>query len=275
MKAVKTDRGVLLKGSDLDIYKTFDCGQCFRFESIGDNCVAGVAYGKRLVLKDTGDGVLLEGVSAEEYEEVWKDYLDMDRDYEEINRSLSSYEKLQTAAMTGYGIHILNQEPWEALCSFIISQNNNIPRIKKIIEKLCRLYGEETESGVYAFPTPSALLAAGEDGVAQCGCGFRTRYILGAAAQVESGELIPEELIGLSYDQAFERLLQLKGVGPKVANCVLLFGLRHTEAFPVDVWIKRVMDKYFEPDFNPAVFGNHAGIAQQYLFYNERYQPKE
>ncbi len=275
MKAVKTDRGVLLKGSDLDICKTFDCGQCFRFENIGDNCVAGVAFGKRLVLKDTDDGVLLEGVSEEEYEAVWKDYLDMDRDYEGINRSLSSYEKLQTAAATGYGIHILNQEPWEALCSFIISQNNNIPRIKKIIEKLCRLYGEEIEGDVYAFPTPAALLAAGEDGVSQSGCGFRTRYILGAAAQVESGELIPDELIGLSYGQAFERLLQLKGVGPKVANCVLLFGLRHTEAFPVDVWIKRVMEKYFEPNFDPAVFGNYAGIAQQYLFYNERYQPKK
>ncbi len=275
MKAVKTDRGVLLKDSDLDIYKTFDCGQCFRFESVGEDCVAGVAFGKRLVLKNTPEGVLLEGVSAEEYEAVWKDYLDMDRDYEGINRSLSSYEKLQTAAATGYGIHILNQEPWEALCSFIISQNNNIPRIKKIIEKLCRLYGKEIKGGVYAFPTPAALLAAGEEGVAQSGCGFRTRYILGAAAQVESGELIPDELMGLSYGQAFERLLQLKGVGPKVANCVLLFGLRHTEAFPVDVWIKRVMEKYFEPDFDPAVFGSYAGIAQQYLFYNERYQPKK
>ncbi|MBQ3195478.1 MAG: DNA-3-methyladenine glycosylase 2 family protein [Clostridia bacterium] len=274
MKALKTDRGVLLKGTDLDIYKTFDCGQCFRFETVGEDCVTGVAFGKHLVLRSTAEGVILEGVSPEDYEALWKDFLDMDRDYEGINRSLSAYEKLKAAAKTGYGIHILNQEPWEALCSFIISQNNNIPRIKKIIEKLCRLYGEEIKEDVYAFPTPSALLAAGEDGLKESGCGFRARYILAAAAQIESGELVPEELVSMSYDEALERLLKLKGVGPKVANCVLLFGLKHTEAFPVDVWIKRVMEKYFEPDFDPSVFGTYAGIAQQYLFYNERYQPQ-
>ncbi len=274
MKATKHTNGILLTGSDLDIFKTFDCGQCFRFEPLGENTVAGVAFGKRLVLKNTPDGVLLEGVSTEEYESIWKGFLDIDRDYDSINRSFTEYEKLKTAAKAGYGIHILNQDPWEVLCSFIISQNNNIPRIKKIIEKLCRMYGTEIEDGIYTFPSPSALLEAGEEGVAQSGCGFRTRYILGAAQQVESGALIPDELIKATYDQAFLRLTQLKGVGPKVANCVLLFGLKHTEAFPVDVWIKRVMEKYFEPDFDPAVFGNNAGIAQQYLFYNERYQNK-
>ncbi|MBQ4648566.1 MAG: DNA-3-methyladenine glycosylase 2 family protein [Clostridia bacterium] len=270
MKTEFLPSGVLLKDTELDIFKTFDCGQCFRFEKIDENTVCGIAYGRRLVLENSEDGVLLRGVSEEEYEKLWRDFLDMGRDYFDVNEKLSAYEKLKTAAKSGYGIHILNQEPWEALCSFVISQNNNIPRIKKIIEKLCTLYGEETEGG-YAFPTPKALIKAGKEGIALSGCGFRDRYILAAAEAVESGSLDPTELIALPYEEAFKKLTALKGVGPKVANCVLLFGLRHTEAFPVDVWIKKVLDKYFEPDFDPRIFGDWAGIAQQYLFYNERF----
>ncbi len=271
MKTQKCPEGMIISGSDLDIYKTFDCGQCFRFEPV-EGGVAGIAMGKRIVFKALEDGVLLEGVSEEDYQGLWKSYLDMDRDYDAVNKTLAAMDKVKWAAECGYGIHILNQEPWEALCSFIISQNNNIPRIKKIIEKLCLMYGEKIAEGLYAFPTPKSLAEAEEEELRQSGCGFRARYIKEAARAVYEGAVDLEELKALPYEEAFKRLTALKGVGPKVANCVLLFGLGHTEAFPVDVWIKRVLIKYFDEDFDPAVFGKDAGIAQQYLFYGERYQ---
>ncbi|MBR6593802.1 MAG: DNA-3-methyladenine glycosylase 2 family protein [Clostridia bacterium] len=273
MTVVVTEGGVLIKDSDLDIVKTFDCGQCFRFEEGEDGTVSGVAFGRRLSLKNTDGGVLLLGVSGEEYETIWREFLDMDRDYSRLRGVFEDYPKVRAAAEVGYGIHILRQEPWETLCSFIISQNNNIPRIKKIIRTLCESYGEPLAEGGYTFPTPEALLAAGEEGLRVCGCGFRARYLLCAAEAVRGG-LDVAALRNTDYATAMEALLALTGVGPKVASCVALFGLCHTEAFPVDVWIKRVLEKYFDEDFDPTVFGKDAGIAQQYLFYYERYREK-
>lgn len=263
--------GLLIRDSDLDIAKTFDCGQCFRFEAEEDGTVSGVAFGRRLRLRSTKEGVLLVGVSGEEYDTIWRGFLDMDRDYSHLRGVFEDYPKVRAAAEAGYGIHILRQDPWETLCSFIISQNNNIPRIKKIIRALCETYGEPLEGSDHAFPTPKALYEAGEEGLRACGCGFRARYLL-CAAEAVLGGLDVAALRDSDYATAMETLLSLNGVGPKVASCVALFGLCHTEAFPVDVWIKRVLDKYFDEDFDPTVFGKDAGIAQQYLFYYERYR---
>ena len=172
------------------------------------------------------------------------------------------------------GIRILRQEPWEALCSFIISQNNNIPRIKKIIRTLSEKYGEAfTAFGetYHAFPTPEALSAAGEDELKSCGTGFRARYILDAAKKVSSGEIDFSVIQSMDDEEAAKYLMTICGVGAKVAACTLLYGFHRTAAFPIDVWIKRVLDKYYPGGIDISSLGAYAGIAQQYLFYYERY----
>ena len=165
----------------------------------------------------------------------------------------------------------MRQDPWEALCSFIISQNNNIPRIKKIIASLCALLGEEISEGVYDFPTPESIARVGASGLAPIKAGFRAAYIADAAEKVATGKLDLNSLYHVSLEDAVTALCTIKGVGPKVAGCVALFGLGHMDSFPIDVWIKRVIEKYYDKDFTPKVFGEYAGIAQQYLFYHERY----
>lgn len=262
--------GIFIKDTDIDLAKTFDCGQCFRFEKDEDGVFMGVAHSKALRLWERDGGVFIEGITEKEFDGLWRQYFDMDRDYGQVTKALSEFGAVAAAAEKGKGIHILLQDPWETLCSFIISQNNNIPRIKKIINALCALLGKELAEGVYAFPTPEAVVAAGIKGLAPIRSGFRAKYIIDAAEKVVGG-LDLEALRTASYEEAIAALCMVKGVGPKVANCVALFGLGHTEAFPVDVWIKRVMDKYFDKDFSPSVFGKNAGIAQQYLFYAERY----
>ena len=175
------------------------------------------------------------------------------------------------------GIRILHQDHWEALCSFIISQNNNIPRIKKIIEALCSAYGDviyidENGKNYYSFPSPEKILEAGEKKIFELKTGFRAKYIIDAARKVSSGEISFEEIEKASTDEAMKILCKICGVGPKVASCVLLFSFRKYDCFPIDVWVKKILDKYY-PDFTgKEYFGEYAGIAQQYLFYYERCQ---
>ncbi|MBP3332612.1 MAG: DNA-3-methyladenine glycosylase 2 family protein [Clostridia bacterium] len=263
--------------SFFDIFQTFDCGQTFRFEKIGEDVVEGVAHGKLLRMKQTKDGCVEINCTADEFERVWKHYLALDRDYSEINAyfSLGNDEVLKKAALYGKGIHILRQDPWEALCSFIISQNNNIPRIKKIINSLSEKFGEPFEyegKTYYSFPTAKALAEAGEAEIFALKTGFRAKYICDAAEKVVSGEIDLEKILSLTTSDAQTELLRIKGVGPKVAACALLFGFDKTDAFPIDVWVKRVFSKYYPDGFDIISFGENAGIAQQYLFYYERWQ---
>ncbi|MBR2432768.1 MAG: DNA-3-methyladenine glycosylase 2 family protein, partial [Clostridia bacterium] len=236
--------------SFFDIFQTFDCGQTFRFEKIGEDVVEGVAHGKLLRMKQTKDGCVEINCTADEFERVWKHYLALDRDYSEINAyfSLGNDEVLKKAALYGKGIHILRQDPWEALCSFIISQNNNIPRIKKIINSLSEKFGEPFEyegKTYYSFPTAKALAEAGEAEIFALKTGFRAKYICDAAEKVVSGEIDLEKILSLTTSDAQTELLRIKGVGPKVAACALLFGFDKTDAFPIDVWVKRVFSKYY------------------------------
>ena len=220
-----------------DLDKIFDCGQSFRFEKGADGVWEGVAYGKLLRVSQDDSNIYINCTRA------------------------------------GDGIRILRQEPWETLCSFIISQNNNIPRIKSLISAICRSYGDKfTVNGAeyYSFPSPQALLDAGEEGLKALKTGFRAGYLISAAENVLGGLdlcLIRDEY---TYDQGLEALCRIKGVGPKVASCTLLFALGKTDAFPVDVWIKKVIDKYFGGKLDVRSLGKYAGIAQQYLFYYER-----
>ena len=261
------------KGTTLDLDATFNCGQCFRFNRLADGAFGGVAFNKSVRFYDEGESIRVECADEKEFM-IWQDFLDLDRDYEKIIVSLKNQELLYKIADYGRGIRILKQESWEALCSFIISQNNNIPRIKGIIERLCECYGEKLESGEYTFPTAQRIAELTAEDLAPLRAGFRARYILDAAKKVSSGEIVLEKLKTMPYDEAKAVLKTICGVGDKVANCVLLFGLGHIDAFPVDVWIKKVMDSKF-PNGLPECANGHKGIIQQYLFYYYRAHANE
>ena len=280
--------------SSFDVRKIFDCGQCFRFEPVEntehESEFSGIAHGRFISVAQDGSDIYVYNVTEEEYERVFKRYLALDEDYGAIDESilsLSDNKALRAAVEYGRGIRILRQEPWEAVCSFIVSQNNNIPRIKKIIEAMARKCGEPVDipegmreklsftAAPYAFPTPEALLSLGVDGIFNLKTGFRAKYIYDAAEKFSRGEIDCELLLkSKNTAECIEHLSGIKGVGPKVASCALLFGFSRYDAFPVDVWIKKVIEKYFgvRPEkFSPDTLGEYAGIAQQYLFYYERY----
>lgn len=260
--------------SHFDPDKTFNCGQCFRFEKNG-SAWEGVAKGKYVSIKSDGDGtVFFSGADAEEFRTTWRDFLDCDTDYDSIADDFSALGGVMGEAVAiSRGIRILRQDPWEALCSFIISQNNNIPRIKKIINALCREYGEKIYSPdgreFYTFPTPRALFEAGEEGIYALKTGFRAKYLYDAAKKIVLRDIDLKAVYDMDTQSGAEYLKQIKGVGDKVSACVLLFAYHKTDSFPIDIWVKKILKKYFDgkvPDF-----GTYAGIAQQYLFFYERY----
>lgn len=258
-----------------DLDKIFDCGQSFRFEKGEDGVWEGVAYGRVLRASQDEEHVYLN-CTKDEYEKLWRRYLCLDEDYDVINADIKEhfrYGVIDDAMKAGDGIRILRQEPWETLCSFIISQNNNIPRIKSLISAVCASYGEKfTYDGktYYAFPTPEALLSAGEEGLKALKTGFRAGYLISAAEHCVNGLDLCRIRDEYTYDEGLKELCGIKGVGPKVASCTLLFALDKTGAFPVDVWIKKTIDKYFGGSLDISSLGDYAGIAQQYLFYYER-----
>ena len=268
------------------IGQVFDCGQCFRFDPTEDGGFEGVAGGRYIKLRQDGGTLELIGIRTEDYYGFWRHYLALDEDYAGIRAEISecaaaasgsragSDPVMENAMSCGAGIRILHQEPWETLCSFIISQNNNIPRIKKIIAAMSEKYGEPIDADgrrFYAFPTAEALVMAGVDGLAELRTGFRAKYIYDAAVKVSNGEIDPVRIGAADFDEADAILRTIKGVGPKVSACALLFGFGKTEAFPIDVWIKRVLAKYYPDGLDVAKLGKYAGVAQQYLFYYERY----
>ena len=279
--------------SELDIDKIFDCGQCFRFERVESSKhtseFSGVAYGRFVSFAQDGDTLYIYGSDLADFEAVWRGYLDLDRDYREVERDVLEHSQnsaLIAAIEYGRGIRILSQEPFECVISFIISQNNNIPRIKKIIEALSEKCGERIElcdeakkhlSGdrmPYTFPSAEALCALGESGLFEMKTGFRAKYIYDASSRVKSGELLLDPIRDEDTERAIERLCEVKGIGRKVASCALLFGFGKYDAFPIDVWMKRVAEKYFGDEaetISSRTFGDYAGIAQQYLFYYERW----
>ena len=280
--------------SDLDINKTFDCGQCFRFDAVENSPheveFAGVAFGRFVSFAQDGDAIYVYNTTEREFDEIWSRFLALDVDYGAIAKDIAARSDnagLHRAIEYGRGIRILRQEPWEAVCSFIISQNNNIPRIKKIVDALSTRCGERIEISeelakrlgrepvAYAFPTPESLVELGVDGIFDLKTGFRAKYIYDAAQKEIGGEIDHEFLRTCdSTEDAVDALCKVKGIGPKVASCALLFGHERYDAFPIDVWIKKVIEKYFlvsPKDFTPDILGKYAGIAQQYLFYYERY----
>ena len=269
MNIFENENNVVIEGlKNFSLEQTLDCGQAFRWSPEDNGAWSGIANGRFLRLSMHGDTLTLHDMTLDEFNGFWRRYFDIDRDYAAVIASCKDTELLNHAADYGKGIRILSQEPWEALCSFIISQNNNIPRIKGIIERLCESFGKKTPDG-YAFPDAAVLAPLTVDDLSPLRSGFRAKYILDAARKVSSGEIDLEALRDLDYEQAREKLMLIKGGGGKVADCTLLFGLGHIEAFPRDVWIKRVMAAHF-PEGLPESALPHAGIIQQYLFYYAR-----
>ncbi len=255
---------------NFDLSQTLDCGQAFRW-SESDGVWSGVAFGKLLKIKELEDKFSLSCTKSD-YDNIWHNYFDLSTDYDRIKSELFSFSPvLKQAADFAPGIRLLKQEPWEALCSFIISQNNNIKRIKGIIEKLCENFGEDC-GGYKSFPTAEKIATLSEDDLGVIKSGFRAKYILSAAEFVSSKKIDLNRLYTIPLEEARSELQKIKGVGPKVADCVLLYGFYRTECFPLDVWMKRAMAVLF-PNNTPEDFGKNAGIAQQYIFHYSRMNP--
>ena len=274
MECIKTETGVKITNiKDLDLEQTLDCGQSFRWKKQNDGSFKGVAYNKSVSMNMQGDTLYIDNATEEDFEKIWKNYLDLDLDYGKIRKDISKiHPVLKDAAKYAPGIRILQQEPYEALCTFIISQNNNIKRIKGIVERLCESFGEQLPDGEYTFPKAEVIAQLTEEDLSPLRAGFRNKYIIDGAKKVASGEVNLDICKTLPYEEARAELMKIKGVGVKVADCTLLFGMHRIEAFPVDVWMRRAMEKLF-PDMKAEDFGKYAGIAQQYIFHYSRMNP--
>ena len=275
--------------TDFDTDHIFDCGQCFRWEKNDDGSYTGVAFGRVVKVSYDRNGEILKmyGTSGDEFRDIWHRYFDLDRDYSVIKQRLAIGDEIMAKAIScGSGIRILNQEKWETLLSFIISQNNNIPRIKKCINSLAETMG--TKAGeyegrtYYSLPAPDVLAAAEPEYLALCRLGYRAKYLVETARKVAADG--PDSLEALAREDvtgpdAVAALRQYCGVGPKVANCIALFSLGKFDSFPVDVWVRKVMHELYGIDekdvrgmtaYASENFGEYGGIAQQYLFYYMR-----
>ncbi len=273
MKAEKMsiENEIRIRNSCFDLARTLDCGQAFRWVQTGENEWHGVAFSRPLTLKQIGDEIIFSGATEQDFENIWRPYFDLDRDYGNLCKRLKADPHLKRAVEECGGIRVLRQEPWEAICSFIISANNNIPRIKGIIDRLCRLLGEHLGGDDYSFPAPEKIVEAGVEGLAPIRAGFRAKYLVDAAEKVSEGEIDFDKICSSSLEEGRDELIKIKGVGEKVAQCALLYGFGKADAFPVDVWVKRIMAEMY-PDGLPECTNGVRGIAQQYLFHWRRTQ---
>ncbi len=281
MNIYSRDKNLFIEGvTDFDIEDILECGQCFHFTKLGEKEYELLAFGRYLHIKQEANNIIMFDTTYDEYQGVWKSYFDMDKDYGIIKEHIvAADERLKHIVSDKSGIRILKQDFFETLISFIISQNKQIPHIKQIVHTISERFGQSITLSAgriyHAFPDVHMLSKVSEEELRQCKVGFRAPYIMDAVNRVNSGEISEELLRHMTYEEAKERLLSIKGVGEKVANCVLLFGLGFTNAFPVDVWMKRIMEyMYFEQDTKKDVieafaydkFGEYSGYAQQYLF---------
>ena len=265
MELISTKNGTkVVDFGTINLGLTLDCGQAFRWEKADNDLFCGVAYGKELLIKEEKDGLLFVNTPKEDIEKIWADYFDLTTDHDKIMKRLCGDKFIFEAYSRFGGIRILNQEPWETLCSFIISSCNNIPRIKSIIKRLSEAYGEKTGNS-YSFPSAKVIATKNEEELAFLRAGYRVPYILDAARKVADGEISLENIRKMSENDARKELMKIKGVGKKVADCTLLFSLGFTDCYPVDRHIDRAT-KEFYPDGLPSFFTPNSGLAQQYIF---------
>ncbi len=254
---------------ELDPAATFGCGQCFRWRQVTPGCWQGVALGRLLTLEVLPQGLVLTGLTPEEFENQGRRYFDLDRDYGALRERYRQDPILRRAVDFAPGLRLLRQDGWEALCTFIVSQNNRIPRITAIVERLCACFGDPLEKGFFTFPGPERLAALTPGQLEPLRCGYRGEYLLDCARRVADGRLDLEALEVLPLEEAMARLREVKGVGPKVAQCALLFGFGRMECFPEDTWIRQAR-QFFYPQGLPDWSDCCPGIAQQFLFHYAR-----
>ena len=288
--AVYENEKVTLKGvKNFNIKQVFECGQCFRWEK-SDRGYIGVAFGKVIELEEKDEDIIIHNTNEEDFKNIWIKYFDLERDYSKIKEELAQDEILKKSVDYGYGIRILNQDPFEILISFIISARNSIPVISKTIKKISEMWGEPVQyngNTYYTFPTLESLKDATEDEIRSTGASFRSKYIFDTVQKLYKCSLGIEgfeeydlnRIKSLSDDDCHTEMQKFAGVGAKVSDCVILFSMEKYSAFPVDVWVKRAMGHFYGmPDVSlPKIrmaarekFGRLSGFAQQYLFYYAR-----
>ena len=280
MQYIQKDEKIIMTNYDsFDIEEILECGQCFRFEKLEENHYKIIAHKRILYIKQYENNIEFYPRNLEDFENIWINYFDLNTDYSYIKEKICTDEIIEKAINYAEGIRILNQEPFECLISFIISQNNRIPMIKQVIKNISEKYGEKNGED-YFFPDIDNLKKATMEELRLCKTGFRDKYIIDAIENIESGKLDLTKLYDLSANEAKEELLKIKGVGTKVADCVLLFSLGKKDMFPTDVWIKRVMEYFYFDEKETSIkeihnfakekWGDFTGYAQQYLFYYAR-----
>lgn len=246
----------------LSLKDTIPSGQSFRYTNNEDlwTVVAGVDKDIKTI------SVTQDNIIDIEKNPFWRNYFDMDTDYDAMKKEFSKVSPIMKKACEyAPGIHILNQDSWEALCSFVVSQNNNIKRIMAIVDRMCTTFGPKV-GNVFGFPKAEILAGCTEQSLRDVGLGFRAPYIINVSTAVAEKKIDLNYIKTCNIDEARKVLMQVKGVGPKVADCALLFGCHRLDCFPLDVWMKKVMNTYFE-GCGPEIFGQYAGLAQQYLFH--------
>jgi len=299
-KTVKScdDYVIIEEVKNFKLKHIFECGQIFRFEEIAESNYIIIAFGKVIELKEQDNNILIYNSTEEEVKKIWLKYLDLDRDYSKIKDELSKDTLLRQSIEFGYGIRVLNQDSFEMLLSFIISARNNIPSIKKTVNKISIKWGKKIEykdKTYYTFPCISDIKDATLEEIQETGASFRSKYLIDTIKNVYSSKMekgnsnIDEENSSMKYDldyikslnddECHNALQEFKGVGAKVADCIMLFSMEKTSAFPVDVWVKRAMIHFYGAEdsslnkiriFARSKFGEVAGFAQQYLFYYAR-----
>lgn len=259
----------------------FECGQCFRWIKQSDGSYKGIVRGKWAKVSFEEDTLIIENAGEQDFIDVWYDYFDLGTDYSQIKAVLEKDSIMREAIKTGYGIRLLRQDFWEMLISFIISANNMIPRIMKIVDTLSVMKGKciDSEACCYSFPDVDALADSTLEEINECRAGFRCKYIHKTSQLIKTGHITREKLMKLDTDAARKELMTLPGVGAKVADCILLFSGLKYDVFPTDVWVKRVMEElYLKKEsglkeiqlYAKEQFGELTGYAQQYLFYHAR-----
>ena len=280
---------IKITAADLSMRQISESGQCFRLNQIGEERYGLVALGRYLEIEQRGEELLFS-CTQEEYDAVWRQYFDMENDYRLYRNAVQAEDTYLLEAVTfGSGIRILRQDVWEMLISFIISQQNNIKRIRKCIETICERYGEkivpedadhiddfvnsgdsvnpDRPASYYTFPDVQALARVSEEELRACNLGYRSKYIVETSNSILRGEVDLEAIKKMGYKQARGELTKLCGVGEKVADCICLFGLHYMDAFPVDTHIRKAMDEHYPSGFPFDRYDGYAGVMQQYIFY--------
>lgn len=270
---------ITIENKNFNMDQICNSGQCFRMNRAGTYRYEVIAGNHYLELEQE-ENTCKFNCSQQEFKDIWSPYFDLERNYGAYIESIDSADEyLTTVAAFGSGIRILKQDLWEMIVSFLISQQNNITRIRRCIGNICSRYGEKMTSsdGVAydAFPTPEALAAATDEELKACNLGYRSKYVIRTAQSIVSGEVSLEEVKRMDYKEAKTELMKLYGVGGKVADCICLFALQQLEAFPVDTHIRQALEKYYPDGFPMERYQGYEGVLQQYIFYYDLFREKE